>query len=478
MKYLALLLALQLLALCPAEIVVAQTASLTTSLKLESVEKLAEDALRFGDPTRGVLAFYEPTMNCAKCHEPVAGRRLGPDLSEHREVTVSHLIESVLNPSAQIKQGFETTAVQMEDGRLITGIKTGETDDAWLIDRIEQAEQPLEIDKDAIDDWKQTTKSMMPDDLANQLADRQQFLDLISYLHEIASKGPGRALQLKPASSLFTQIPLPEYEQRVDHAGLIHDWNNIAFSRGEEIYRLRCASCHGTLEAEGSMPTSLRFASGKFKHGNDPFTMYHTLTHGFGMMNAQRWMVPQQKYAVIYYLRKQFIEPHNPSQLFEVTEDYLAGLPAGDTRGPKPELPRPWTKMDYGPSWFNTIEVSDDSSNIAQKGITMRLDNGPGGVESGKYWLMYDHDTMRVAAAWSDGFIDFNGIHFNGVHGRIRKFPVRFILKTQSVRAGRIRKTAASKTSDWSAAMANAMGRWNENGPTTRACIALEINPS
>ena len=166
------------------------------------------------------------------------------------------------------------------------------------------------------------------------------------------------------------------------------------------------------------MPTSLRFASGAFKHGSDPLTMYNTLTHGYGMMNAQRWMVPQQKYAVIYYLRKQFIEPHNPSQLFEVTEDYLAGLPAGDTRGPKPELPRPWTKMDYGPSWFNTIEVSNDGSNISQKGITIRLDDGPGGLESGNYWLMYDHDTMRVAAAWSGAFIDFNGIHFNGVHNQ------------------------------------------------------------
>jgi putative heme-binding domain-containing protein len=418
MKHRVFLFALLLIAVCPVSLVMAQSGSLATRLKLEDVDKLAEDAVRFGDPMRGALAFYQPTMNCAKCHEPVAGRRLGPDLSEPRDVTVSHLVDSVLQPSAEIKQGFETIAVQMEDGRLITGIKTGETADAWMIDRIEQSEQPVEIDKHAIDDWKQTTKSTMPEDLANQLTDRQQFLDLISYLSEIAFQGPGRARQLRPAAAMFAQIPLPEYEQHVDHAGLIRDWNNLAFSRGEEIYRLRCASCHGTLEEEGSMPTSLRFASGKFKHGNDPFTMYNTLTHGFGMMNAQRWMVPQQKYAVIYYLRKQFLEPHNPGQLFEVTEDYLAGLPAGNTRGPKPELPQPWTKMDYGPSWFNTIEVSDDSSNIAQKGITLRLDDGPGGLESGKYWLMYDHDTMRVAAAWSGKFIDFNGIHFNGVHGR------------------------------------------------------------
>ncbi len=74
--------------------------------------------------------------------------------------------------------------------------------------------------------------------------------------------------------------------------------------------------------------------------------------------------------------------------------------------------------MDYGPSLNNTIEVSRDGSNIAQKGIAIRLDDGPGGVESGKYWMMYDHDTLRMAGAWTGSFIDYNGIHFNGVHGR------------------------------------------------------------
>ena len=30
---------------------------------------------------------------------------------------------------------------------------------------------------------------------------------------------------------------------------------------------------------------------------------------------------------------------------------------------------------------------------------------------------MYDHDTLRFAAAWTgNGFIDWNGIHFNGRH--------------------------------------------------------------
>jgi hypothetical protein len=136
------------------------------------------------------------------------------------------------------------------------------------------------------------------------------------------------------------------------------------------------------------------------------------------MMNAQRWMVPEQKYAVIHYIRETFLREANPSQYFPLDDKYLAGLPAGDTRGPKPVDTQPWTLMDYGSSLMNTIEVSTDGSNIAQKGIAIRLDDGPGGVESGSHWLLYDHDTMRVAGAWSGKFIDYNGIHFNGVHGQ------------------------------------------------------------
>ena len=43
--------------------------------------------------------------------------------------------------------------------------------------------------------------------------------------------------------------------------------------------------------------------------------------------------------------------------------------------------------------------------------------------------MLFDHDTMRMAAAWEgEGFIDWNGINFNGrhqVHPRLVG-PVRF----------------------------------------------------
>ena len=123
--------------------------------------------------------------------------------------------------------------------------------------------------------------------------------------------------------------PLPAYERDLDHAGLLRSLDGQSLKRGEAIYVRVCANCHGTKEQAGSMPTSLRFAEGKFKNGAEPFRMYQTLTHGFGMMTPQTWMVPQQKYDVIHYIRETYLKPHNPSQYVKIDDAYLAALAQG-----------------------------------------------------------------------------------------------------------------------------------------------------
>jgi len=75
----------------------------------------------------------------------------------------------------------------------------------------------------------------------------------------------------------------------------------------------------------------------------------------------------------------------------------------------------PYRRMDYGPALFWTYQVAP--GNIAQKGIAVRLDDGTGGVSKGRAWMVYDHDTMRVAAATTGDFVDWKGIAFDGSHG-------------------------------------------------------------
>jgi glucose/arabinose dehydrogenase/mono/diheme cytochrome c family protein len=203
--------------------------------------------------------------------------------------------------------------------------------------------------------------------------------------------------------------------ERSDHAEIVAGWNAQTLEEGATIYKTLCVVCHGTKEQPGSLPTALRFAEGQFKNGSDPFSMYLTLTKGFGQMVPQPQYTTAQKYAVIHYIRETFLRPHNPSQLKDID---LASLPRGLARAQAEKIDitlPPYQRMELGNALFWTLEVAAD--NIAQKGIAIRLDEGPGGVTKGRAWMVYDHDTMRVAAASTGAFVDWKGIAFDGSHG-------------------------------------------------------------
>ena len=398
--------------------------TLEHTLQSQSVAELAQRVLREGDPARGSLLFHNPELTCIGCHQPAKGTgvRLGPSIAEiNNDMSITSLIDSLLDPSKQISEGFQSETLVTSEGKMVTGLVVSEdvNEDGFitLADPNQDGLQTRIAIAD-IDERKTNKLSAMPSGLVGALPDEQSFLDLVRYLFEIKQGGVKAELALRPPESFFAIEPLPKYEALIDHAALIRELDDKSLERGEALYTRYCARCHGTQQQEGSMPSALKFAEGTFKNGNDPYAMYQTLTHGYGLMVAQRWMVPRQKYDVIHYIREQFLEPSNPQQHHAVTDSWLASLPAGSERGPDPVEQTPWSDMDYGNFLFNTYEVGDDATNIAYKGIAIRLDKGPGGVSQGKRWVLYEHDTMRVAGIWSEpGFIDYNGIHFNDRHG-------------------------------------------------------------
>ncbi|MBU6179449.1 MAG: hypothetical protein KGR69_07275, partial [Verrucomicrobia bacterium] len=203
--------------------------------------------------------------------------------------------------------------------------------------------------------------------------------------------------------------------ERSDHAEIVGRWNEKTLQEGAVIYRTLCVVCHGTKEHPGSLPTALRFAEGQFKNGSDPYSMYLTLTKGYGQMVPQPQYTTEQKYAVIHYIRETFLRPNNPTQFKDIP---LAALPRGLARAEAEKadssLP-PYRRMELGNSLFWTLEAAP--GNIAQKGLAIRLDDGPGGVTKGRAWMIYDHDTMRVATATTGDFVDWKGIAFDGSHG-------------------------------------------------------------
>jgi len=391
----------------------------------EDVQQLASDAKQSGDAQRGAILFHQQWMTCTQCHSNGPSEiAWAPDLTvaDSRRSDVQ-LVQSVLRPSLEIEPAYKVVSVVTVDGRVVTGLRVDDANDQQLQLRNPTDGSMQTLAAEMVEEVTPQANSAMPAGLVNQLTSRTQFLDLIAYLREIRDGGVARARQLQPLPSQLASKPLPEYEAHVDHAKLIGQWNQDSFKRGKAIYQRLCINCHGTVDQPGSMPTSPRFATAKLKNGSDPFSMYQTLTRGFGAMIAQSWMVPRQKYDVIHYIREAYLKEHHPAGVTEVSDDYLAALPVGDTLGPEPSETQPWQQMDYGPNLIATIEVGSDGHNFAQKGNSIRLDHGAGGVSQGSHWIVYDTDTMRVAAAWratpgsQERFIDYNCIHFNGRHG-------------------------------------------------------------
>ena len=245
-----------------------------------------------------------------------------------------------------------------------------------------------------------------------------------------------RAQSDVPAGELLLPASaLPDYEAQIDHGYFISTTNKQVIAEGREVYQRVCYNCHGDVNLPGSIPNSLRFAEGQFQHGSDPHAMYETITRGWRLMPPQVQLVPREKYAVIHYIREQFLAAHNREQWFKITDDYLAELPEGDSRGPDPVKLEPWRDMDYGPFLTGTFEIANAAeradpwpkgakpdhvstdANIPHKGIAIRLDPGSGGVSQGKQWVTFEHDTLRVAGMWQgQGFIDWKSINFDGLH--------------------------------------------------------------
>ncbi|KAA5539190.1 c-type cytochrome [Roseiconus nitratireducens] len=160
-------------------------AQLSDQLNSESVEQLARDARQQGDPIRGAILYPQESLGCVKCHGP-GDNRIGPDLTAmSKDRSDEHLVEAVLNPSKLISQGYEATQILTQDGKVFSGRLLSATDQQVILRENSDDQRRRSFDRDQIDQMVTAPKSLMPDKLADQLKNRQQFLDLIGYLMQL-----------------------------------------------------------------------------------------------------------------------------------------------------------------------------------------------------------------------------------------------------------------------------------------------------
>ena len=101
----------------------------------EQFAALVARARADGDPARGEAIYRREALKCQTCHAiGGAGGNVGPDMTSiGGSAQVDYLLESLLRPSAKIKEGYATTSVLTADGLVKTGVLVSETADALVL---------------------------------------------------------------------------------------------------------------------------------------------------------------------------------------------------------------------------------------------------------------------------------------------------------------------------------------------------------
>jgi putative heme-binding domain-containing protein len=163
-----------------------------------------------GDPRRGQVLFADlKRLACARCHRVRGqGGVIGPDLSDiGGKYDRDQLIESVLEPSRQIVEGYRPTVLATSDGRVLTGIVRDET--ATRLSLFDSDGKSRPVEKKDIVERKTVDTSLMPDGVALGLS-LKEFSDLIAYLTSLRSAGQGT-----PGSGVVGPVALPSSYTRL-----------------------------------------------------------------------------------------------------------------------------------------------------------------------------------------------------------------------------------------------------------------------
>jgi putative heme-binding domain-containing protein len=164
-------------------------------LSAEQVKQLTADVARRGDAARGEAVFRRRDQLCLGCHAVGgAGGQVGPDLASiGASAQVDYLIDSLLEPSKAIKEGFHTLRVSTTKGVTLTGVKVRETKEELVLRTAE--DRLVAVPAKDIDEQEVLKTSLMPEGLTDPLTEGE-LRDLVRFLSELGKTGPytvGRA---------------------------------------------------------------------------------------------------------------------------------------------------------------------------------------------------------------------------------------------------------------------------------------------
>jgi putative heme-binding domain-containing protein len=130
-----------------------------------------------GVPKPGKQIFDQ---QCARCHTLFGkGGKVGPDLTTYRRDDLETMLLNIVNPGAEIREGFAASLIATTDGRVLTGVVVEQDQNIVVLHGSDGKEHA--IDRAEIDQVKPSPTSIMPEGLLKELTD-QQVRDLFAYL--------------------------------------------------------------------------------------------------------------------------------------------------------------------------------------------------------------------------------------------------------------------------------------------------------
>ena len=159
----------------------AELVPIAQNLSSEHRAALLRDATTTGDFVRGKDVFNRTSLVCSTCHVVNGkGGKLGPDLSTVGSyMTPESLLESLLNPNTDIKQGYETVILTRRDGTVTAGLLQRMAENATLIR--DTTGEVISVPASEIASVDTSPVSLMPPGLTSSLR-RDELVDLMTYL--------------------------------------------------------------------------------------------------------------------------------------------------------------------------------------------------------------------------------------------------------------------------------------------------------
>ena len=144
----------------------------------KAMQALAD--IKGGSRGNGKVVFRRVCINCHKVFDE--GADFGPDMTGvGTRLSPYKLVESIIDPNADVAEKYLSTSILTNDGRSIVGLLAGETPEEVVIFDGKERKKIAVAD---IDERTQLRQSSMPEGLAATLSPNE-FLDVIAFLKSL-----------------------------------------------------------------------------------------------------------------------------------------------------------------------------------------------------------------------------------------------------------------------------------------------------